>query len=231
VVPDLPKPMAPIHERPFLAHQLDYWIKQGVTRFVISVGYKHEHIIDYFGHEYAGASLDYAVESTPLGTGGGLLLAASYLSDEESFLLLNGDTYFVVDLAELKQFATQTDADWVFSLFRTDNHQRYMGLTLAADGKVISLADPQLSSGFLANGGVYWVKKAALLVGWALAQQQSGGETHLLGQGPTYAVSLEKDLFPQALKLQQRLFGKEFLGDFIDIGVPEDYYRSESILA
>ena len=75
-VPDLPKPMAPVRGRPFLAHQMDYWIDQGITRFVLSVGYKKELIMDHFGPSYNEANIDYAIEENPLGTGGGLMLAA-----------------------------------------------------------------------------------------------------------------------------------------------------------
>jgi D-glycero-alpha-D-manno-heptose 1-phosphate guanylyltransferase len=104
-VPDLPKPMAPIAGRPFLAYQLDYWIRQGVDRFVLSVGYRHESIMAYFGAAYRGIAVDYSVEQTPLGTGGGLLLALERLDGgQRPFLLLNGDTYFEVDLATLSAF-------------------------------------------------------------------------------------------------------------------------------
>ncbi|MDQ3186754.1 MAG: NTP transferase domain-containing protein, partial [Pseudomonadota bacterium] len=75
IVPDLPKPMAPVSGRPFLEYQLDYWISQGISSFILSVGYRHEAIVDYFGNSYKGAELDYVIERIPLGTGGGLLLA------------------------------------------------------------------------------------------------------------------------------------------------------------
>ena len=101
VVPDLPKPMAPIGGRPFLEYQLDYWINQGVSQFVLSVGYLHGAIVDHFGDRYKGAKLDYVIEKTPLGTGGGFLLAAEKLGKNDPFLLLNGDTYFAVDLKKL----------------------------------------------------------------------------------------------------------------------------------
>src|SRR6266487_2600080 len=58
-VPDLPKAMAPINGRPFLEHQLDYWIQQGVGRFVLSVGYRHEAITAHFGAAYRGIPLEY----------------------------------------------------------------------------------------------------------------------------------------------------------------------------
>ena len=48
VVKDVPKPMAEVKGKPFLSYLIDYWIGQGVERFILSVGYKHKIIIDYF---------------------------------------------------------------------------------------------------------------------------------------------------------------------------------------
>ena len=76
VVSKLPKPMAPVRGRPFLEHLLDYWLHQGVNHFVLSVGYLHELIIDHMGSNYKGAMIEYVIEESPLGTGGGLLLGA-----------------------------------------------------------------------------------------------------------------------------------------------------------
>ena len=97
VVSDVPKPMAPVGGRPFLEYQLEYWINQGISRFVLSVGYRHEAITEHFGSRYKGVELEYAVEEQPLGTGGGLLLAAEKLKQDTPFLLLNKDTYFKTD--------------------------------------------------------------------------------------------------------------------------------------
>ena len=108
-VPDLPKPMAPIGGRPFLDHLLDYWIGQGINRFVLSVGYRHEMIIDHFGNNYKHAELDYVIEQEPMGTGGGFLLAAEKIGKNAPFLLLNGDT-FAVDLKALTKFSQVNDA-------------------------------------------------------------------------------------------------------------------------
>lgn len=213
VVPDLPKPMAPISGRPFLEHQLDYWIKQGISHFVLSVCYRHETIVDHFGNRYKGAELDYVIEKTPLGTGGGLLLAAEKIGKEGPFLLLNGDTYFAVDLKALIEFSFANDADWCFSLFRTNEEGRYMGMDISPQGKIASLKS---GTGRMANGGVYWVNPRALL----------GGEF-----SPGAKVSLEDDIFPAAMVSGQSLFGIEFLGTFIDIGVPDDYYRAPALLA
>jgi D-glycero-alpha-D-manno-heptose 1-phosphate guanylyltransferase len=215
-VPDLPKPMAPINGRPFLEHQLDYWIKQGVSHFVLSVGYRHEVIVDHFGSWYNGAKLDYVIEKTPLGTGGGLLLAVEKVCKYEPFLLLNGDTYFAVDLKVLIEFSLANDADWCFSLFRTSEEGRYMGIDISPQGQITSLKSGTGRQGRLSNGGVYWVNPRALL-----SERFSPGDK----------VSLEDDIFPAAMAYGQRLLAIEFSGTFIDIGVPDDYHRASTLLA
>ena len=107
-VPDVPKPMAPINDHPFLEYLIDYWISQGVDRFVLSVGYKHEIIKRHFGTRYKGIDVDYAVEDQPLGTGGGLLLALKRLRRTGPSLIMNGDTFFKVDLAPMRRYHQQT---------------------------------------------------------------------------------------------------------------------------
>jgi D-glycero-alpha-D-manno-heptose 1-phosphate guanylyltransferase len=83
VVSDLPKPMAPVGGRPFLELLLQYWIGQGVHRFVLSIGYLAEKISAHFGAAWGGAEIAYARETEPLGTGGGLLLAAAEARSED----------------------------------------------------------------------------------------------------------------------------------------------------
>ena len=214
-VPDLPKPMAPISGRPFLEYLLDYWIKQGIRHFVLSVGYRYEVITAHFGSNYKEASIEYVIEKTPLGTGGGLLLGAQKLDQTEPFLLLNGDTYFAVDLKTLIEFAMLNRADWCFSLFRTNEVGRYMGMEVSPQGVITSLKSGSDQLGRLANGGVYWVNPGILL-----------NEKFPLNN----KFSLEDDIFPAAGASGQRLMGLEFSGTFIDIGIPTDYYRAPALL-
>ena len=215
LVPELPKPMAPIGGRPFLAYQLDYWIAKGIGRFVLSVGYRYEAVTAYFGPRYKGVDLEYVIEERPLGTGGGLLLAAEKVGHERPFLLLNGDTYFAADWKVLSAYALAHDADWCFSLFRTNEKGRYMGIEMSPDGQITSLKSGSAQGSRLANGGAYWVHPRAL----------RGGRF-----APGEKASLEDDIFPVALASSQRLFGVEFAGTFIDIGVPEDYHRAATLL-
>jgi D-glycero-alpha-D-manno-heptose 1-phosphate guanylyltransferase len=205
--------MAPINGRPFLEYQLSYWISEGVQRFVISVGYKHESIVSHFGNVFLGASIDYAVESDPLGTGGGLLLAMEKLTENERFLVLNGDTYFEVSLAALKHFHYDRSSDITVALFQSDCVGRYIGVATGYDGRIASFEDA--TPGGWANGGVYLMSRSALSgTGWRAGER----------------VSLEGELLPAVQRRGKRLFGMRSEGVFIDIGVPEDYARAGSLL-
>jgi D-glycero-alpha-D-manno-heptose 1-phosphate guanylyltransferase len=155
VVPDLPKPLAPVNGRPFLEHQMSYWVAQGVDRFVVSVGYKASTIIDRIGARFGEASVNYAVEERPLGTGGALLYARQQLRRNAPFLVLNGDTFFDLLLPDLRSFHEKKRSDWTLGVFPTTDAKRYLAMHLGEDDRVISFVAPQGKSEVWANGGVY----------------------------------------------------------------------------
>tara|TARA_B110000008_G_scaffold266106_1_gene291944 strand:- start:18203 stop:18901 length:699 start_codon:yes stop_codon:yes gene_type:complete len=212
VVSDKPKPMVLINNRPFLEYQIDYWIEQGISKFILSVGYLKELIISHFGSSYKGASIEYVIESSPLGTGGGLLLAASRL--DESFLVLNGDTFIEVDIKSFYNFHITSKSLWTLALFRTNDLTRYLTIDISQNGEILSLK-PGKKTSSLANGGVYLIEPNALKrIGYY------SGDT----------VSLENQLLPSFMSSGEKLFGQECSGKFIDIGLPEDYYRAKDVL-
>ena len=213
-IPNLPKPMAPINGRPFLEYQIAYWAAQGVENFILSVGYKHEIIIEHFGTTWQGMSIKYVVEQVPLGTGGGLLLAAEGIEDD--FLVLNGDTFFEVDLKVLNQFHAERQSEWTFALFRTSEVGRYMGMEISTSGAIDALQSNMEQSGRLANGGAY------LLEASVLDRYNSGGKEK---------ISLEGDILPNLHYQGSRLYGVEQHGRFIDIGLPQDYDRASQMLS
>lgn len=215
-VPDLPKPMAPINGRPFLELLLDYWIGQGIREFILSVGYKHDHITGHFGEHYGEASIKYAIERTPLGTGGGLLLAAAQRTSDTPVLILNGDTFFAVSLERISEFHQSKNSDWTFALFQTDEAARYMGMQVAGDGRIESLRSGAAGqAGLLANGGVYIASPRAL---------------HGCGYKAGDKASLEDDIMSGLLGQGAGLYGMLCHDCFIDIGIPQDYHRASHLL-
>ena len=212
-VPNLPKPMAPINNRPFLEYQMDYWINQGVNHFILSVGYLKHIIINHFGGNYKDASIEYAEEFEPLGTGGGLLMASKNLT--KPFLAINGDTFIEVDLATLYDFHVYKNSSWTCSLFRTNHFDRYLRMDIGLNDEILSLKSEKKQISGLANGGVYLINPNAL---------------HSLKYKIGVKVSLENELLPSYISQYGNLYGKEFKGKFIDIGIPSDYYQAEKIV-
>ncbi len=179
VAPNTPKPMAIINGRPFLEYQMEYWINQGITRFILSVGYLKDLIINHFGDSFNGASIEYVVEPKPLGTGGGMLLAAKNIT--ETFIVLNGDTYIEVDLNSLYKFHDKLKSDWTFALFRTSDFNRYLAMDISSRGKILSFNSNTTKKSGLVNGGVYLIEPSAL---------------NLLNFNSVYESSLENQLLP-----------------------------------
>jgi len=72
IVSDVPKPMAPVNNQPFLKYVIDYLLENGVNHVILAVGYKAKSIQSYFGDTYHGIRITYSIEDTPLGTGGAI---------------------------------------------------------------------------------------------------------------------------------------------------------------
>ena len=100
VVKEIPKCLAPIGDRPFLGYLLDWLVSQEVDHVVFSVGYLREQVIDYVQSGVWSFTYDFAVEESPLGTGGGIRLALEKCRENQVFVV-NGDTFFPVNMKEM----------------------------------------------------------------------------------------------------------------------------------
>ncbi len=207
VVGDVPKPMAPVAGRPFLEWQIAWLARQGFDDIVLMVGHRHEVIMDHFG-DGSGFSvrIRYVVERELLGTGGAVQ-AALCEHPCECFVILNGDTFFDVDLVWLTEYmlaSVPEDAVCLALKYREDT-KRYGNVTVDGRWQVRGFVEKagDLADGYI-NGGIYVGRPAAL------ADAGSG------------RMSMETDIFPRLVQ-GGRLFGVPFGGRFVDIGIPEDY--------
>ncbi|MHB1606643.1 MAG: nucleotidyltransferase family protein [Leptospirales bacterium] len=217
VVPDLPKPMASVNGRPFLEFLLDFWIGEGVDRFVLSVGYKHETVQNHFGSAYRSVPVDYSVEENPLGTGGGILLALEKIRTTKPFLLVNGDTYFDVNASGFQDFHQKAGADLTMVLRTMSEAGRFGTVRLGEEGRLEQFCAPgEGTAPYLINGGIYLVNPGFL------------EKERLRWDGHT-PLSLEGDLFPKWIREQNAIFGWQGTGAFIDIGIPEEYRRCHEL--
>lgn len=215
VVDDLPKPMAPINERPFLEYQLDYLIAQGIERVILSVGYLRHKIERHFGPRYGALAIEYAVEARPLGTGGGLLQAVELCCCEQPVLVLNGDTWFPVALAEMAEIHRRHHAGVTIALREADAAGRYAGIILDDNNRIVKFSSSGEERSRWINGGVYLISPAVLLK-W----QTDAGKR----------LSLECDLLEAGIANGMSCYGCASEAPFIDIGVPEDYVRAASVI-
>lgn len=206
----LNKPMAPIAGRPFLEYILIHLQRQHVDDIILCVGYKADLIESYFGTgERWGVHLAYSREREFLGTGGAVKLAETLVS-EDDFLVLNGDSFFDVDLDELARFHREVGATAVLALASVDNAQRYGTARLDGAQRIVRFAekDNEARPGLI-NGGIY------VLTREVFGMIPRGG-----------ACSLEREVFPALIG--PNLYGRPFPGFFIDIGVPADYLRLQT---
>jgi D-glycero-alpha-D-manno-heptose 1-phosphate guanylyltransferase len=214
VVSDVPKPMAPVAGRPFLAYLLDHWIGQGVQRFVISTGHLASVIESHFGSAYRSASINYVQEQSPLGTGGALRLALENVEWQHGkAIMANGDTWFPVQLQKLCADAVYLGAPITLSLKKLEKNDRYAGVTLGAEGQITAFGVKAAGTALI-NAGCYLFKVSAM-------------KKELADMPPTF--SLENDfLIPFA---SNAMVGSSIQDQpFLDIGIPEDYQRASAFL-
>ena len=210
VVVDLPKPMAPVNGRPFLAILLDALHEKGFTRIILSVGYRSEVIRDYFGASYRGMALAYAVESSPLGTGGAIALALG-LVEQEAVFVLNGDTYLEIDSIALHTFWQQTHLP-IIVVRHVPDAGRY-GRVGFDHGRITTFHEKgEAVEGFI-NAGCYILPKT-VFDGYELPE----------------VFSFETDYLLRALQ-HGSIMAYPCDGLFIDIGIPEDYSKAQQLLA
>lgn len=208
VVSNVPKPMAPVYGKPFLSYLMDRLVEAGITRIALATGYKHECIESYFGASYRGIEIIYSQETTPLFTGGAIRQAAQFIESTD-FVVLNGDTLFDIDLQQLYDFHVQRHAQLSVALRHVNDTSRYGSVTCTNEHIVeFKEKDASIGAGDI-NGGIYLINRA-----WLLAQPLP------------VKFSFEKELM-QPMAGQEGFYGLSFNSYFIDIGVPEDYFRAQ----
>ncbi len=211
VVSDVPKPMAPINNEPFLNYVFDYLLHYKIEHVVLSTGYLADKISDYYKNEYRGIKISYTKEETPLGTGGGIRLAMTkcYTSD---VLVLNGDSFFDVNITDHFNNHISKQADCSLALRKVFNASRYGTILLGIGNAIETFKEKDnIEQTGLINGGVYILNR----------------KLYLSKTNEAVPFSIEKDFYESRIN-ELHIFGFEYDGYFIDIGIPEDYNKAQT---
>lgn len=207
VVSDRPKPMALIGGKPFMGYVVHELSRHGIRDIIFAVGYKGSMVEEYFGDgSDFGVTVSYAYEETLLGTAGAIKNAARYKTEDKIFVL-NADTFYQIDYTRLLRLVEEKGLEMGLVLREVTDVSRYGQATLS-DGLLTGFDEKvaQARPGTI-NGGIYVLSGV------------------LIEEIPEGKVSLEHDMIPKWLKEGRRLGGFVNDGYFIDIGIPEDYYR------
>lgn len=202
VISDVPKPMAPIGDKPFLEYIFEDLNKKGITHIILAVGYMKEKIEEYFKNQYKSIEISYSEEDAPLGTGGAIKKALSQCKEENIFII-NGDTFYDVDLEKMKKFHIENKSSLTLVVKEMKNFDRY-GSLIIENNKIIKFEEKKPLVKGKINGGIYLIKRSI----FQGVEQES--------------FSFEKEILENE-KIEK--YAYESNGYFIDIGIPEDYYK------
>ena len=212
VVSDVPKPMAPVCDRPFLRYILDQLAEVRFDKVVIADGYKKEIIENYFGTVYRGMELVYSSEETPLLTGGAIKRALKFC-DNEWVYVLNGDTYLDIDFPAFEESLNlyRNSANLIMGVGYSAQSDRYGLLKLEKSShSVVSFQEKASNQCGYINVGIYLICKKAL-------------------ETMPEVFSFEKDWLELVVSGGKIKYSIQN-GAFIDIGIPDDYKKAQYLL-
>lgn len=206
VVAEVPKALAPVGDVPFLHLQIEHWKDQGLKSFVFLLYYQADLIIDFLRNEQNGLLKDcevqWLIEPAPMGTGGALAYAVEHLNIKDDFLAANADTWLGAGIKEVWQAGSPS-----LAVVKVGDAGRYGGVQCDETNFITAFHEKNASAGTVwINAGLFHLK-AELFKDW--------------NHEP---FSLEQIIFPM-LAACGNLKAVPLQANFIDIGVPEDYFR------
>jgi mannose-1-phosphate guanylyltransferase len=214
VTGDAPKSLATIGDRPFLDILLHQLRRHGFQHVILAVGYQRDLIRSYFDGRARDVSLEYSIETTPLGTGGALRNAVDFVTSD-AVLIMNGDSYTDADLFGFVADYREAKADLSALVVPTDGRVDCGLISVDASGRVLGFKEKQSATGTqYVNAGIYMVAKRILYE-----------------IPPKQRISLEEELFPRLLAEGKNIRAFHHTGRCIDIGTPERYLNAQETLA
>jgi NDP-sugar pyrophosphorylase family protein len=213
LLPDLPKPMAPVNGRPFLEWVVHYLAAQKIRNVILSTGHLAETVAGHFQSQpVAGVRVSCVPETSPLGTAGGFLNAIRGAEKPEAFLVLNGDSLAPAPLAPMFQSLDGSKVDGAILGVRVADAARFGTILQSAAGELAGFKEKKPGAGVI-NAGVYLFRDSAI--------DSFPDKTPL---------SFETEVFPALIA--EKVCLKVCVTDapFLDIGTPESLPLAEEFI-
>lgn len=207
-----PKPALPIMGRPFLEYQLDLLKRVGVKRVTFSLHYHADQIQKIFGDgSQYGMEFFYAVETKPLGTGGGIKNCEPHLTNDP-VLIFNGDVLTDIDLNETIEFHTKKKARITIVMTPVEDPTAYGVIFTKPDGRILRFLEKpsrEEATQNTINAGIYIYDRDVF---------------NEIPEGINYSV--ERGLYPKMLESGDSLYGFKTENYWLDIGTPEKFMKA-----
>jgi mannose-1-phosphate guanylyltransferase len=201
-----PKPMLTVAGIPVTEHQLNMAKAAGITKIVLATSYLSELFTPYFGDGSRwGMQIQYAVEETPLGTGGAIRNAAKLINSSESIVILNGDVLSSHNLSEQIRQHEANNADVTLHLTQVEDARAYGCVPTDSNGRVTAFLekmDKPVTNQI--NAGCYVFNPRVL-------------DSIPLDT----VVSVERETFPLLVKNGAAVYGYVENSYWVDIGTPQ----------
>jgi D-glycero-alpha-D-manno-heptose 1-phosphate guanylyltransferase len=214
LLPEIPKPMAPVRGRPFVEWIVRYLARQGITRVIIGTGYKAGVIEEHFAASpVKNIQVACVREDEPLGTAGGFLHAMAHSPfSGEAWLVLNGDSLVFTPLAPLVESLRDPAIQGSLLGVEMEDTARYGTLLTGADGQLRGFREKQPGAGLI-NSGVYLLRRELT--------------ARFSAQRP---LAFETQVYPALLQAEVKLQAVPVRAPFLDIGTPESLQQAETFI-
>ena len=207
---NIPKPMIPVNGRPFLDYVFELLKKNGINTVILSLYYKSNVIVQHYGDYFDDVKIKYSIDNAPLGTGGAIKKALTKVKTENVYII-NGDTFFNINLKDLMNNQINNNNDITLSLKTMTDFDRYGFVNIQNNGRVIAFEEKKYQEIGHIDGGIYVIKKM-------LFKNRKTKNNFL------FTDFINKNL--GLLKIGSIIFDNEF----IDIGTPEDLLSAPALL-
>ena len=209
-----PKLLFPIVGVPLVESMARWLSSNGVDQIILAVNHLSDRLRVTIGDHLGALKVSFSVEATPLGTGGPIKLAQNLLSDNEPFVVINGDIVTNIDLKGMLAYHKAKNPEATIALVSAGDPSSYGSVMTDSSGLIRKFIEKSDRGGGpdLVNAGVYIFS------------------SQIVGSIPSgRSVSLERDIFPKLVETR-RLQGWTHNGFWYDIGRIPDYIRANKEL-
>ncbi len=147
----LPKPMMPVGGKPVVVRVMELYAREGITDFILSVGYRKEVIIDYFANRSLGWNVQIIDTGKDADTGARISKCRHLLGD--TFMATYADGLSDVPLKELVAFHHRSGS--LATITCVPLRSQYGTVTTDDSGRITEFREKPVLDEYWINAGFF----------------------------------------------------------------------------